>query len=229
MCKFKFFSSLLSVQLGTKLPAKRPPAKKKRIVRSLCIRDAVMGRLNNQISEKEYLQCIVDHATGARHGVNRLCNGDDSEGAYLVSNVSQDLDPFASRVVSEWISRMLGHIEDTAPLHTTLKAYRSRNAKEFKAGIQEMDRVYGTSYHSSTLYKRALAMHALLLRDATMLKAVLDELFDDIDWPFHEEYNRIKYRWNEQKIARVVRKSIFKSIVPRGKRFRDLHAMEYMT
>jgi hypothetical protein len=91
-----------------------------------------------------------------------------------------------------------------------------------------MDRVYGTSSHSGGLCKKALAMHALLVRDAKMLKAVLDE-HADIDWPFHKEYDSIKYKWSERKILRVVRKSRFKSMVPRGKRFHDLHAMDYMT
>jgi hypothetical protein len=91
-----------------------------------------------------------------------------------------------------------------------------------------MDRVYGSSYYSGSLCSKALAMHALLVRDTKMLKAVLDEHPDDIDWPFHEEYDGIKYKWSTRKIVRVVRKSRFKSMVPRGKRFRDLHARDYM-
>jgi hypothetical protein len=44
-----------------------------------------------------------------------------------------------------------------------------------------MDKVYGTSLESGELCKKALAMHALLVRDIKMLKAVLDEHADNID------------------------------------------------
>jgi hypothetical protein len=88
-------------------------AKKVRNMSSLCIRDAVLGRLDNQISEETYLQCIVDHSAGVRHGVNKLCNGDDSEGRYLGSNVSRDVDPFAW-LVACWISSFPGHIKGKA-------------------------------------------------------------------------------------------------------------------
>lgn len=90
-----------------------------------------------------------------------------------------------------------------------------------------MDRVYGPFY-SAELCRHALALHALSVRDAKMLEAVLDEHADDIEWPSHNEYDEIKYKLSEWKIVLVVRKSRFKSLVPRGKRFRDLHLLDYL-
>jgi hypothetical protein len=49
---------------------------------SLCILDAVFDRINNQISEEVYLQCLLDHAIGTYHGANGRRNGDTAEERY---------------------------------------------------------------------------------------------------------------------------------------------------
>jgi hypothetical protein len=69
-------------------------------------------------------------------------------------------------------------------------------------------------------------MHALLMRDAKMLEAVLDEYADNMEWPFHGEYEGTKDELSECEVVRVVNNSRFNSIVLHSKRFRDLHAME---
>jgi hypothetical protein len=43
---------------------------------SLCFREAVVKRKNNEITEDEYLQALVSHCSGVCHGVNKLCNDD---------------------------------------------------------------------------------------------------------------------------------------------------------
>ena len=48
-------------------------------VSSLCFYDAAVRLKENTITEDEYLQAIVAHCTGLRHGENQLCNGDRSE------------------------------------------------------------------------------------------------------------------------------------------------------
>lgn len=80
---------------------------------SLCIYDAVLGRLEKRISEETYLQCIVDHAAGARHGAKKLCNGELPEDRYkFASNVRQDVDLFASSMAHYlWLGQLEGFIE----------------------------------------------------------------------------------------------------------------------
>jgi hypothetical protein len=46
---------------------------------SLCFYDAAVRRKEDTITEDEYLQAIVAHCTGVRHGKNQLCNGDTSD------------------------------------------------------------------------------------------------------------------------------------------------------
>jgi hypothetical protein len=43
---------------------------------SLCFIEAAAKRKEDEITEDEYLEAIVSHCRGARHGKNRLCNGD---------------------------------------------------------------------------------------------------------------------------------------------------------
>jgi hypothetical protein len=46
-------------------------------VSSLCFRDAIVRRNNNEITEDEYLRALLIHCDGTRHGTNRLCNNDE--------------------------------------------------------------------------------------------------------------------------------------------------------
>jgi hypothetical protein len=42
----------------------------------LCFQDAFVKRGDNEITEDVYLQSILQHLTGVRHGLNRSCNND---------------------------------------------------------------------------------------------------------------------------------------------------------
>lgn len=71
---------------------------------SLCLAEAATQRRNNEITEDEYLQVIVDHCGGVRHGKNRLCNGDaviDDHRHYTFGANIED-DDFASEM-AYWI------------------------------------------------------------------------------------------------------------------------------
>jgi hypothetical protein len=43
---------------------------------SLCFQEAFVRRRDNDITEDEFIEALVDHCTGIRHGSNRLCNND---------------------------------------------------------------------------------------------------------------------------------------------------------
>jgi hypothetical protein len=79
---------------------------------SLCFYDAAIRLKENTITEDEYLQAIVAHCTGVRHGKNQLCNSDISDipdnkntstrfsddwKYYFASNVAE-VDNFARKV-----------------------------------------------------------------------------------------------------------------------------------
>lgn len=46
-------------------------------VSSMCFYEALIKRNNNEITEEEYLQALLAHCDGTRHGKNRLCNNDE--------------------------------------------------------------------------------------------------------------------------------------------------------
>ena len=76
---------------------------------SLCFYDAAIKRKQDEISEAIYAQSIAAHATGLRHGRNRLCNSDSkpenydpedlSNHNYFASNV-HGVDRFASQMAN---------------------------------------------------------------------------------------------------------------------------------
>ena len=70
----------------------------------LCFFEAVILRANNEITEDEYLEAIVDHCTGIRHRCNQACKNDTTDpGAYIIkigNNIKDDR--FASSI-AYWI------------------------------------------------------------------------------------------------------------------------------
>jgi hypothetical protein len=73
---------------------------------SLCFAEAAAKRKVNEITEDEYLQAIVNHCTGVRHGKNGLCNNDaksDDIPVYaFASNIEDDSFAYA---MANWIIR----------------------------------------------------------------------------------------------------------------------------
>jgi hypothetical protein len=73
---------------------------------SLCFYDAAVKRQEDTITEDEYLQAIVAHCLGVRHGKNKLCNRDGLVGSrpdeFGRDPGLHDLDPFACHI-ADWI------------------------------------------------------------------------------------------------------------------------------
>ena len=91
-------------------PKKQPKSFASRIS-SLCFNDAVILRRNNEITEDEYLQVIVGHCTGLRHGSNGACNNDTTEpGASDVELGENVKDDSFALAVASWIYR---HFDQT--------------------------------------------------------------------------------------------------------------------
>lgn len=110
------------------------------------------------------------------------------------------------------------------PLYITLIAYRSGDVEGFNAGLQEMQKVYGTTsnYSGKRLCGGALAMHALVTRDLTMLEAVL-EYADILEWLCFEEFHKISYlKMRDWKIIRIAKKTGYVSMVPFFKNWRPM-------
>lgn len=75
----------------------------------LCFREAVIKFKANEITQDEYLQAIVAHCTGLRHGENQQCNGDstaskarDGSTRKFASDVTEQDDLFAYTMM-KWI------------------------------------------------------------------------------------------------------------------------------
>ena len=50
---------------------------------SLCFYPAALKRKNNEISDEIFLQHIVAHCRGLRHGENKKCNDDEDPSKYF--------------------------------------------------------------------------------------------------------------------------------------------------
>jgi hypothetical protein len=75
---------------------------------SLCFYEAVEKRRDNEITEDVYLQSIVAHSTGVRHGKNRMCNNDTTNDDREYVSFAHDIkaaeseDRFAIKM-SSWV------------------------------------------------------------------------------------------------------------------------------
>ena len=75
---------------------------------SLCYRDASVKLDNNEITEDEYLQALVRHCDGIRHGTNLLCNNDELPKPGFVRSGVADNVPRADKFtlsIAHWISK----------------------------------------------------------------------------------------------------------------------------
>jgi hypothetical protein len=75
-------------------------------ISSLCFNDAAVLRRQNKITEDEYLQALVDHCNGLRHGINRACNNDTTEPGEERVRLGRNIkdDSFAKSIAG-WIYR----------------------------------------------------------------------------------------------------------------------------
>jgi hypothetical protein len=62
-----------------------------------------------------------------------------------------------------------------------------------------------------------------------MLEAILEVHGKNaIEWSFHHYFDDLKHEGNNPRIVQIVEDSGFKSMVPEGKRFNDLHPLGYL-
>jgi len=190
------------------------------------------------------LQSIVAHCAAVRHGKNKLCNNDTANKddnfisfAYDLKYSMKPTDRFAIKM-SLWIFSMFNEnpLKDTDLLLKTLKAYRSTDTAQFTSCLGELDEVYdsgksgwrcGTAPLRWSLC-RSLATLALEDQNAEMLKAILDMHDHQFEWEFNRTFDNYKHEGGNPEIIRIVEESGYTSPVPLGKRFSDLHPLDYL-
>jgi len=194
---------------------------------SLCFQDAAVKRNNNDITEDEYLQALLAHCTGIRHGKNKLCNNDEEKkpGFYRSFFAQNVPDRFTSSI-AHWISKDVCKndtrtINNTTTIFEVLKAYRSDNVAAFKSGLTEMDHAYealGDRESLSISLCRVLA--ALLVKEQQekieLMKAILEKRHTDMGVDFEIGYLHLKKDKKNPRLLRVINSSGYKSQVPRG-------------
>jgi hypothetical protein len=72
-----------------------------------------------------------------------------------------------------------------------------------------------------------LADTALESRNKEMLEAILDHHDGRYNWWLSYELDRLKHEDGNEEIVQLIENSNFRSIVPPGKRFKDLHPLDY--
>jgi hypothetical protein len=86
----------------------KQPAQKPVNAPSLCFYGAFVRFSNNDITEEGYLQAVLGHCNGTRHGSNRLCNNDELPGAGFVksgfADNLRDVDDFTPNI-AYWIKK----------------------------------------------------------------------------------------------------------------------------
>ncbi|KAF2429954.1 hypothetical protein EJ08DRAFT_679477 [Tothia fuscella] len=198
---------------------------------SLCLAEAAEKRRLDVISEDEYLQVFVDHCAGVRHGKNRLCNGDaviDDHYHYTFGADIKD-DDFASEmaywIIHDFHDRQL---INKRVVHKTLKAYRADDIETFEAALKEVYEDFRPGLCSS------LACLAILVPKPKILEVILKVHGDKrIRFNFHAAFDELKHEGptaseDVRETVCVVEKSKFKSMVPLGKRFMDIHPLDFM-
>jgi hypothetical protein len=76
-------------------------------VSSLCFRDAAVKRGNNEITEDEFLQALLLHCNGTRHGRNRLCTDKPLQPGFIKNGFADNasnVDQFTFSI-AHWISK----------------------------------------------------------------------------------------------------------------------------
>jgi len=221
------------------------PSKQKPVnAPSLCFHGAFVRFSNNDITEEGYLQAILAHCNGTRHGSNRLCNNDELPGAGFVKSGFADnlrnVDDFTPRIAN-WIKKDVCKndtrtIRNTTPIFNVLQAYRSDDVAAFNAGLEEMDSAYealGDSPSLSQSLCRELA--TLIVRRQSdkveILRATLNKYHTNMSFDFEIGYQHCRKDKNCPELCQVVKDSGYKSGAPKrasGKKALELLMGEIM-
>jgi hypothetical protein len=74
-----------------------------------------------------------------------------------------------------------------------------------------------------------LAINAIADENTDMLEAILEvHRCVPIDFPFHHYFDTLKHEGDNPTLVQIVEDSGFKSMVPEGKRFSDLHPLQFL-
>jgi hypothetical protein len=74
-----------------------------------------------------------------------------------------------------------------------------------------------------------LATDAIANENADILEAILEvHGRGPIEFPFHHYFDTLKHEGDNPTIVQIVEDSGFKSMVPEGKRFSDLHPLDFL-
>jgi hypothetical protein len=76
-------------------------------VSSLCFRNASIKRDNNEITEDEFLQALLVHCNGTRHGKNQLCTDEPPRPGFVKSSFADDVFNVSrfTASIALWISK----------------------------------------------------------------------------------------------------------------------------
>lgn len=100
-----------------------------------------------------------------------------------------------------------------------------------KAGLEQLDQAYGTdgagTANARQFLCRYLSTVALVERKADILREILKEDFQ-FHWTFDANADAVKHDGSAPDIVKVIEESRYVSPVPPGKRFSDLHPLDYL-
>lgn len=123
---------------------------------------------------------------------------------------------------------MLIFVSDKRVVHRTLKAYRANDVGNFKAALNEVFEEFRPGLCNS------LACLAILIPNPKLVEVILEVHGNKrIRFNFHAAFDSLKHEGpgaNEdvRETVRVIEKSKFESMVEPGKRFRDIHPLDYV-
>ncbi|KAK4210141.1 hypothetical protein QBC37DRAFT_377336 [Rhypophila decipiens] len=168
---------------------------------SLCLSEASQKFKDKTITQEEYYQHILAHCTGYLHDED-----DDSELSQPSS--LQDTDPFAYAV--QCFMKRKDFIKNNTPLEEAFKALDQQDVQAIKGAAAKLD---GKQHAQKFLYQ-ILALRALQLRKARVLKYCLDMGGFPYEAYFEDEADRVREE-KDPLTFKVLEESQFSKLYPR--------------
>jgi hypothetical protein len=106
-----------------------------------------------------------------------------------------------------------------------LMGFRSSDLTQFRAGIDAMGDARQNNHGG--LFRK-LATLALVARNPPILEAVLEVYHSQMEWQFDAQFDSMKHKGSDPEMFRIIEKSGYKSPIEPGKKFSDLHPLDYM-
>ncbi|KAM7187326.1 hypothetical protein V8F33_011316 [Rhypophila sp. PSN 637] len=174
---------------------------------SLCFSEASQTFKDKNITQDEYYQHILAHCTGYLH--------DEDEDSELSQPSSlQDTDPFAYAV--QCFMKRKDFIKDNTPLEEAFKALDQQDVQTIQGAAAKLD---GEQHAQKFLYQ-ILALRALQLRKARVLKYCLDMGGFPYEDYFEDEADRVRED-KDPLTFKVLEESQFRKVYPRKEERHD--------